>query len=886
MRLRMPKLKSFLKILALFSFLIFFAANAFATDYYVDDDGDNGNGGTSAVDAWKTITYALTGDNIPAGTHTLHVAAGTYDEDNGETFPLAIKDNLTIQGDDVDTCIVDGPGTDGLGSGNGSIFKISSLDDWTIDSLTITGMGPSAWDSGIVALTSSGFTISNNIVNGEGTGYGGIGVQTCNDVTISSNKVYDFASFCILHLSVVVGTYDATVTENTVYNCPSGGIVAHTEATMTAYNNIAFNCATLGIYYAGTGSGGITSSFNCGDGFANVTQGTGDTSSNPQLVDPDNADFRLYDDSILINAGSSDGVSADSATEIGWYQGAGVSSAPSIYSLDIYVSGTGTSYANGGTGTAGNPFRSLTDGLIYLLGGGTLHVLAGTYNTANGESFPLAPLDNTTIQGAGSSAIIQGDGSNYVFRFVTSGVTIQDLKIDGNGYNNVIVDVADGSSDATLSNLIVYDSNPQNGDVTNDSVGIAVYPGSSSSTVQNCIVYDVDAGIAPVSTSAGTVNIYNCVAYNCTGSTYGTGFAFVTNGANQTVNLYNSIASDCTTGMKEVAESDADVTLTANHNCFYNNTTNYGIVDGVTVTAGSNDLSGTDPFFVDTANADFRLQSQSKGYVNNSPCIDVGTSTNAPSTDILGIARPKGSGVDMGAYESSRGFLINLTKNANKLKASVGQIITYTLNIQNTSGENILNTQVYDILPKGFKYLTGTARLNGNTIAEPEGARSRTFILGTLSSAVGYVLKYKTVVGSGVGYGKSKNIASLKSSSSGLDLSSGAEETVLIVPNPIFNAATIIGKVFRDNNKNGYQDEGEVGLPYISLITEDGFLATTDKYGRYHIEGLKPQTKIVALMTNSLPKGAVLTTENPVLLRFSVALTMKANFGVYIEEEN
>ena len=146
----MPKLKSFLKILALFSFLIFFAANAFATDYYVDDDGDNGNGGTSAVDAWKTITYALTGDNIPAGTHTLHVAAGTYDEDNGETFPLAIKDNLTIQGDDVDTCIVDGPGTDGLGSGNGSIFKISSLDDWTIDSLTITGMGPSAWDSGIV----------------------------------------------------------------------------------------------------------------------------------------------------------------------------------------------------------------------------------------------------------------------------------------------------------------------------------------------------------------------------------------------------------------------------------------------------------------------------------------------------------------------------------------------------------------------------------------------------------------------------------------------------------------------------------------------------------------------------------------------------------------
>lgn len=113
----------------------------------------------------------------------------------------------------------------------------------------------------------------------------------------------------------------------------------------------------------------------------------------------------------------------------------------------------------------------------------------------------------------------------------------------------------------------------------------------------------------------------------------------------------------------------------------------------------------------------------------------------------------------------------------------------------------------------------------------------------------------------------------------------GAEESVLIVPSPIFNAATIIGKVFKDSNKNGYQDEGEEGLPNISLITEDGFLATTDKYGRYHIEGLKPQTKVVAVMTNTLPSNSTLTTENPVLLRFSVALTMKANFGVYIEEE-
>jgi hypothetical protein len=63
-------------------------------------------------------------------------------------------------------------------------------------------------------------------------------------------------------------------------------------------------------------------------------------------------------------------------------------------------------------------------------------------------------------------------------------------------------------------------------------------------------------------------------------------------------------------------------------------------------------------------------------------------------------------------------------------------------------------------------------------------------------------------------------------------------------------------------------------------------MVITDEYGRYHLDGLKPQTKVIALDTKTLPKGAKLTTENPVLLRLTPALMMKANFGVYVEEEN
>ena len=65
--------------------------------------------------------------------------------------------------------------------------------------------------------------------------------------------------------------------------------------------------------------------------------------------------------------------------------------------------------------------------------------------------------------------------------------------------------------------------------------------------------------------------------------------------------------------------------------------------NGFAMPAGTGNTSNN-PLFVDEAGGDYHLQAVS-------PCIDAGTSNNAPSEDIDGTARPQGAGFDMGAYE-------------------------------------------------------------------------------------------------------------------------------------------------------------------------------------------------------------------------------------------
>lgn len=103
-----------------------------------------------------------------------------------------------------------------------------------------------------------------------------------------------------------------------------------------------------------------------------------------------------------------------------------------------------------------------------------------------------------------------------------------------------------------------------------------------------------------------------------------------------------------------------------------------------------------------------------------------------------------------------------------------------------------------------------------------------------------------------------------------------------------FECADVIGKVFDDRNGNGYQDQGEAGLPGVRVATTEGWLVFTDNHGRFHVTcAARPESGIgsnfiMKVDTRSLPTGYQLTTENPGMVRLTAGRLAKLNFGASV----
>jgi uncharacterized repeat protein (TIGR01451 family) len=211
-----------------------------------------------------------------------------------------------------------------------------------------------------------------------------------------------------------------------------------------------------------------------------------------------------------------------------------------------------------------------------------------------------------------------------------------------------------------------------------------------------------------------------------------------------------------------------------------------------------------------------------------------------------------------------------------------GEKVAYVIQAK---GVSFSPARIVDVMPVGFAFVEGTAQVNG--IAVTPVTDGRKIIFDGLAPDGSQVIRVDLtlVATAAVATGPQINVGKFVNPATGAVIAK-AQAIVELMAEPMFDCGDLIGKVFDDKNRDGYQNEGEPGLPGVRLATARGLLVTTDQHGRFHVACADlPDPEIgsnftVKLDTRTLPVGYHVTTDNPYTVRLTRGKVTKLNFGV------
>ncbi|MEL7023601.1 MAG: OmpA family protein [Pseudomonadota bacterium] len=196
-----------------------------------------------------------------------------------------------------------------------------------------------------------------------------------------------------------------------------------------------------------------------------------------------------------------------------------------------------------------------------------------------------------------------------------------------------------------------------------------------------------------------------------------------------------------------------------------------------------------------------------------------------------------------------------LSKTTTATSAAVGDYVQYRLQIQNTS-ERIPATGISltDVPPAGFRYVPGSARLNGEPFGDPIGGgagASFIFELAEIAPAASVTLTYVMEVTGGARGRRAVNAAS--ATADGDVVSNEASIGIALREDLFRDRATLIGRVV-DGDCESDTFSAEAGVAGVRVYLEDGRYAVTDEQGRYHLEGLLAGRSVVQMDPLTVPE--------------------------------
>ena len=218
-----------------------------------------------------------------------------------------------------------------------------------------------------------------------------------------------------------------------------------------------------------------------------------------------------------------------------------------------------------------------------------------------------------------------------------------------------------------------------------------------------------------------------------------------------------------------------------------------------------------------------------------------------------------------------------LTVTLSKHRAVPGDVVALLASFINQTGDALSNVSYAITVPAGLTVMPEGVILDGNKVP----LTSSGFVnVGTVAAGRTVRLSSQILVSQGAQPGKDYEIDF--KIFNGSNLSGNRRVRIIVEEDPLFSQGTIIGKVFQDSNKNGVQDKGEQGVPWVRLATEDGVVVVTDEHGRYSIPAVRAGRHVVKIDGHTLPEGTEFVTEEAYLIHTTEGILNKANFAVFM----
>jgi parallel beta-helix repeat protein len=353
-----------------------------------------------------------------------------------------------------------------------------------------------------------------------------------------------------------------------------------------------------------------------------------------------------------------------------------------------YVATTGS---DANSGSEASPFQTINRGVKALVSGDTLFINSGVYAEELKNPLPsgLSASRPTKMTGpAANRPIIRPTTSNnggfiIVLNSNRTHITFENLVLDASAMPKAISALATNSV-TMITNLVLQDCEAIGRTGTTPTGSAVTIGNNTQATVRRCSIH----GWSSDTSNPGAHGFYwrgsnGLIEFNemYDNNGYGLQFYSSSGGVNNNVFRNNYAHHNGKRGLyigsgdgnqaynNIIVHNNGGIGIRGRHTKIFNNTVYNNAGDGMHVGPGvvavirnniiynngrtirnqSNDTTidhnlTSDPLFVDPATNNFKLQA-------GSPAVDAGATLSEVQDDYVNVARPQGSGYDIGAYE-------------------------------------------------------------------------------------------------------------------------------------------------------------------------------------------------------------------------------------------